>query len=487
VSRFLPIRLEAPPSCSPEHLLDVAGALNATVPYGRLLQLAGLATFPPKGVEQILALLDTRELESISLLEWVHFLNEKHRWDEQNPKRARVTSQAVWRAARILSGLRALLLQQTALYHGGFDTPVSTIAPSLVEHFGTVHDVPDSQLAVRIIEGLKSRKQGLDMAILCLEQSLTPAELAERARLPSFLPGVLAGWSHCVDAFLAVHRSRATSSQSWLTRCVAELSLELQVQAVEKMLLGIKPEDATESFPALVAWVTRWYGPTRSPGRWGRLSSDAKRQLRGWTGAVHYQDFDRVYKMMVRGDFSETLGLNEHNNEYKLRTRVQFWRNYQSQFQRIRILLPPTTYRLLSNDFSAFNTQEIARLANDDSREWDLTEVCIFEFDEWYVAQEFRGSGSGIRLFRKSRKLEKTLFEGELSLMELRVLEVESVHDHVGDWTGRCQKFLDSKGIKPDPKTTRLTVHRPDPGWLKNWDRARLKRERHALEWFRRR
>jgi hypothetical protein len=30
-------------------------------------------------------------------------------------------------------------------------------------------------------------------------------------------------------------------------------------------------------------------------------------------------------------------------------------------------------------------------------------------------------------------------------------------------------------------------VHRPDPGWLKNWDRARLKRERHALEWFRRR
>jgi len=92
----------------------------------------------------------------------------------------------------------------------------------------------------------------------------------------------------------------------------------------------------------------------------------------------------------------------------QLRRRRDFWANYSNRFERLRILLPRTSQIAIG-----YQIQDDVDLLEDDGS--DRTEVCIFDFGEWFVVEFFRGRGSETRLFPKNSRNEQILF-GESTL-----------------------------------------------------------------------
>jgi hypothetical protein len=203
------------------------------------------------------------------------------------------------------------------------------------------------------------------------------------------------------------------------------------------------------SFPKLVDWLRRYYDPRITGERWHQLSEQAKRALREWIGAVNYGDFTNLVDRLL-----QVLRI-EGREQNQLHRRKEFWANYSNRFERIRILLPQTSVNAL--DRRVF-TADIEILATDGS---DPTEVCIFDFGEWFVVEFFRGAGSETRLFRQNAHIEQVLFRSsKLSVKQIRRLHSDIhddtyVHDHVFCWQGSCERWLTLRenGIQPNEGT----------------------------------
>lgn len=224
-------------------------------------------------------------------------------------------------------------------------------------------------------------------------------------------------------------------------RCLDEMSLKQQVSAVNDLLTQVSTK-VGGSFPKLVDWLRRYYDPRITGERWHQLSERAKRALREWIGAVNYGDFanlvDRLLNVLSLDDWEER----------QLRSRRKFWANYSNRFERIRILLPQTSVNALKHGVF---TADIEILATDGSTP---TEVCIFDFGEWFVVEFFRGAGSETRLFPRNTQIEQVLFGfPKLSAKLIRRLGGE-VHDHKYLWQVYCEEWLRNKGIYPNPGTS---------------------------------
>jgi len=467
---------------APERTIEVARRFGA----GSGTALEGLPApprYPPRPIEQLLATLHAGQGQQISLMEWVLLLRDKDAWDAANPAGAVAAAREVWFFALSALPLWELLIWRLAL---SWTTGTSSMPTSMCRGFEAIRGEA-RRLDSDRWEALARLKQGPgDLAALALERGLLPSDLMGSLRLPSWGEVLEAAAEACPEVFIQ-RAARRRDRTGWILACLEAMDLEPMVRGVERLLLGLEPVDAGDTHPDLVEWVGHWFNPTRNPGRWSRLSPEARRRLREWTGAVHYRDFERVYELMAQDGNRERLKLNESNNDYKLRSRIRFWRSYRSQFLRLRLLLPRETYRLLASDFSAFNTQEIARLKPDETRSHYLTEVCVFEFERWIVAQEFRGGGSGLRIFIKNPVMTRALFEDSLSLMQIRAMPYEDTHDHAGGWEHRCRRFLLGKGIQPDPGAPKPRVQSLPPGHLETWNRARERHERMAKSWMQRR
>ncbi len=132
----------------------------------------------------------------------------------------------------------------------------------------------------------------------------------------------------------------------------------------------------------------------------------------------------------------------------QLRSRREFWANYSNRFERLRILLPRTSQIAIGYQING----DVDLLEDDGS---DSTEVCIFDFGEWFVVEFFRGIGSEMRLFPNNFRNEQILFgESTLSVKRIRCLGGDR-HNHVYLW--QVQEFspnwLKNHGILPNPNT----------------------------------
>lgn len=81
------------------------------------------------------------------------------------------------------------------------------------------------------------------------------------------------------------------------------------------------------------------------------------------------------------------------------------------------------------------------------------TEICIFDFGEWFVVEFFRGKGSETRLLPKNLKNQQILFgQNQLSVKQIRYLGGDR-HDHVFLWQYYCRQWLEKRKIYPNPGT----------------------------------
>ncbi len=461
--------------------VGLVASLFAEGEAGILARLPEAPRFPPRPIEEVLSTVKGGRGEEISLMEWVFFLKTKPGWDAAQLDGGKEAAQTVWRFATKSPSLRRLLHWRLALAASGrpevLPDSLRTTFPEVVKAFSG-----EGRREADVLAALLDGPRGF--ARKALQKTLTPAELLQDVDLPPWGAAVDQATEECARLFVQGGAPLATKTD-WLVSCLLDLTFTPQVTAVDHILTTIPPELAGKSYKKLANWLERWFGPTRGKARWESLSVEGKVALRAWTGSLRYRDFERVAEQMWTPVMASALGLVEMNGVYKLRSRVRFWERYQRQFSQLRIVLPPATHRLFSSEFRRLDSGEVTTLKQDRTPEHHLTELGIFDLGEWLAVQEFRGGGSGLRLFRATGPTRHRLFEAAIGISLLRSMDCDGVHDHGPRWEQRCDAWLRERGIAPDPgapppKTPRYIDHEREKNSMRSWELARKKREASA-------
>ncbi len=486
--QFRKIHLPQLPEVDADALIELAGHKQGGALHPPALPngVTKSKTISRSNLNEIIQDIENGDTQNITPLEWIHCLFHKQKWDSENIDRSELTSQAIWKAAEQNTWLKQRLFWNLVLYHGG----KINFAKSLSKKISSF--VPQDNIdfkKVKIIGIIKKTEFANELGRLCYQENLTPDELFRANQLPRVDIITYKTLNHIVDIF-SLFTNLNREQYLWLTKCLDKMVGEQQLKSVEKLLTQVDPELGTE-YPELINWLRQYYGSSIPNSRWNELSSQAKTAMRKWLGAVSYQDFQRLVILIL-----DRVHLAEHEHR-RLKSRSGFWSNYSDRFERIRILLSQSSVNILG---SYLNHQDAEILQEDGS---DPTEVCIFDFGDWYVVEFFRGNGSETRLFQRDAETEQKLFESQLSIKKLRCLGLNKpIHDHVFCWQYFCERWLKQHNIFPNQGTThfRGIPHRysrysertglPEPTFdnkrkrdrsLEYWKRDIAKLEREAI------
>ncbi len=385
-------------------------------------------------LDEIIEDIENGNNKKITPLEWIHCLYNKDKWDAKNPNKSISTSEAIWKAAEQNTWLKQRLFWNLVLNYDG----QKVLASSLVKTY-SVFSSQDARDRMRllIIKSFQLEKPMIGLIKLCCRQLLTPRELFFQHQLPSKILIIKECLTLVVSQFSKI-TSPNQQQVDWLLRCLEEMSQEQQIKAVESLLTLVDPQVGTKH-SEIIDWLRQYYASSNSNSRWNELSSEAKAAMRKWLGAVSYQDFQKLANLVL-----DRVRLEDHEHR-RLKSRSGFWSNYSDRFERIRILLPKSSVNILGN---YLNHQDVSILLNDGS---DSTEVCIFDFGNWFLVEFFRGNGSETRIFRKDTESEQKLFHSQLSIKKLRCLDSNNgIHDHEFCWQYFCEQLLRTKNIFPN-------------------------------------
>ncbi len=390
-----------------------------------------------KTVDEILKKVQQGKEESISKLEWIYCIYAKSEWDAKNTLNSTETSVLIWKHAAQNAWLQRQLLWRLALYYN--EQNQHHLASSFVESvhvFLSIEDVK-SLLNVKIVRALSTTNARIELSRIACELNFTPGELI--TEINHDLPVWIAAFQNFVEDIVPYFCSLTNPNQqqlNWLLRCFNEMSSEHQINAVNYLLIHVSKEIASK-YPLLVTWVKENYSNAE---KIHRLSEPARQKLREWIGAINYADFKRLVNLILQRLQLEDFQINQ------LRRRSEFWKFYSDRFESIRILLPQRTFNTIGSQVKG----DVDILKDDGS---NPTEICIFDFGEWFVVEFFRGIGSETRLLPKTLKNQQILFgQNQLSVKQIRCLGGDT-HDHAYLWQYYCCQWLEKKRIYPNPGT----------------------------------
>lgn len=412
------------PQCSPNQLIQLARNLPD-------------ATISIPSVDKVLEAIEQGKANQVNKLDWVYCIHAKAHWDQQNIDQSCKTSAAIWKVAISNSWLQHQLLWRLALYYG--DRQEQVLAQSIAESFDIFANcsLVSHLLPVRIIQALRSTQAGRELAKIACEKRVNRTELLNNIRdiLPAYIP-LFNQFIEDIAPYFTTIISPNHQQVTWLLICLDEMSDSQQIKAVNHLLTKVSNNIAT-NHSLLVDWLRKNY---RNGENWYKLSDPARQKLREWIGGINYGDFQKLINLILN-----KLDLQEFESN-QLRRRRDFWANYSNRFERLRILLPHTSQIAIG-----YQIQGDVDLLKDDGS--DSTEVCIFDFGEWFVVEFFRGRGSETRLFPKNSRNEQILFgESTLSVKQIRCLGGDK-HDHVFLWQVFSRTWLANKGILTNPDT----------------------------------
>ncbi|MEH1828463.1 MAG: EH signature domain-containing protein [Nostoc sp.] len=410
------------PQCSPNQLIQLASNLPDV-------------TISIPSVDKVLEAIKQGKADQVSKLDWIYCIYAKAQWDQQNLDRCRETSAAIWKVAIYNSLLQHQLLWRLAVYYSSHQEQV--LAPSLAESFDIFadSDLVSHLLPVQIIRAFRSTQAGIELAKIACEYRVNRTKLLNTIReyLPIWIPLFSKFIEDIVPYFTTIH-SPNQQQIKWLLSCLDEMSDSQQIKAVNHLLTNVS-NDIANNHSLLVDWLRHNY---RNGENWYKLSDPARQRLREWIGGINYADFQKLVNLILN-----KLDLPDFESK-RLCSRRNFWASYSNRFERLRILLPTTSQIAIG-----YQIQGDVDLLEDDGS--DPTEVCIFDFGEWFVVEFFRGRGSETRLFMKNSRNQQILFgESTLSVKRIRCLGGDK-HDHEFLWQFFCRQWLANKGINPNP------------------------------------
>ena len=437
---FTPLYIPTLSESKPIKLAEFTSQLNKPNAYPELHNLGDISATPPRPLDEIFSDIQNAKADRVSFLEWAFCLYNKIEWDRENLTESRSISQAIWEQATRNYWLKNVLFWRLALYLS--DPKSDNLAPSLADCFPDFAPrfTSSDTLTVKILSALVNPQSDRELAKLSWQNLLTPEKLLNMAELPPVIPTANAALDAIVELFCTEENSDI-EYQKLLIECLNQMSSTQQIISVENLLSKIPPE-ISSILSRLVEWLRQNYGPRTVNSQWDQLSHSAKLAVHKWIKAASYRDFEILVNVLLRH-------LEPDNFQYnQLRRRRDFWSNYSEHFERIRILLPQESANTLGSDLQ----RDVDILETDGS---ELTEICIFDFGDWFVVEFFRG-GSEIRLFNRHKQpdIEQKLFESPtLSIKQIRRLGGE-IHDHVFLWQNHCEKWLrENFDIRPNSGT----------------------------------
>ncbi|MEH1890331.1 MAG: EH signature domain-containing protein [Nostoc sp.] len=437
--------------CSPNQLIQLARNLPD-------------ATISIPSVDKVLEAIEQGKADQLSKLDWIYCIYAKAQWDQQNIDRSSKTSVAIWKVAISNSWLQHQLLWRLAIYDGDWQEQV--LAQSLAESFDIFANSVIHLLPVQIIRALRSTQAGIELAKIPCEHRVNRTELLNTIKedLPIWIP-LFSKFIEDITPYFNTIRSPNQQQVRWLLSCLDEMSDSQQIKAVNHLLTKVS-NDIASNHSLLVDWLQNKY---RNGENWYKLSDPARQRLREWIGGINYTDFQKLVNIILN-----KLDLQDFESN-RLCRRRDFWANYSNRFERLRILLPNTSQIAIG-----YQIQGDVDLLEDDGS--DCTEVCIFDFGEWFVVEFFRGRGSETRLFPKNPRNQQILFgESTLSVKRIRCLGSDK-HDHEFLWQVFSRVWLANNGILPNPDTQRSRNPTADQLQQRENKLERWKREIERLE-----
>ncbi len=413
---------------------------------------------PLPTVDRVIQFIKQGKADTITKLEWIYCINVKGKWDEENAHLSRETSELIWKAAITNSWLRHLLLWRLVLQDSGTQENLLSESMSISFDVLATSFEMSNLLTIQVVQSILNKDSGYKLTEIACQQNLSHLEFIETIKndLPVWVPK-LKLFPEYISPYFSRFRLPSQKQVTWFFSCLNQMSLEHEVNAINHLLNHIS-NDVVVQHPQIVDWVRQNYG---SGDKWYRLSEAARQKLREWIGAVNYGDFQKLVDLILH-----RLHLKSWE-ERQLRSRKTFWADYSNRFQRLRILLPQRSLNAIGNQFNG----DVDILDNDGS---DPTEICIFDFGDWLVAEFFRGKGSETRLFRNNSTNQQLLFDqSKLSVKRIRCLGGYR-HDHQYLWQYLCRLWLTNQGIAPNPGTKPYQIPHPQ---------KRQQRERKLRQW----
>jgi len=418
---------------------------NALMPTsnGRLIS-------KPRKIDEIIAEINQGKVEDIRASEWLYCLYKKPSWDHQHPEQAMTSAESIWEMTEHLPWMRQRLHRCLVL---ALDTgEKGYLAQSMIHACNPSFLPSDNKVMREVIQALRYADQApasiASLAIQCLQSQQLPSVLLEQAQLPKCLNLQRHILGLIPEAFILIPDADKKGTHiDLLLSCLENLSNDEQVQNVEALLCRI-PKEVGGQFPKLVDWIKENYGFYSQ--KHSLLSKPAKDALKKWIGAVNYDDFRKLVDSVLRKVYLEDW------QKRQLKSGREFWGNYSDRFERIRILLPQSTSEVLRADLGA---KEFSIFTQSNPKV--DTEVCIFDFGDWFIAEFFRGNDDHsrdnpyseveIRIYKNEYPvLERELFQDPIASPNcLRCMGGE-IHDHKDFWQIDCERWLRQRGILPN-------------------------------------
>ncbi len=427
-------------------------------------------------IDEIMDAIESDRVNTIQLLEWLYCIYLKQEWDERHQDRSLSTAWKIWTIAKKKKQLKQFLFWDLALTYGGSSN--RKLAKSLVEAFDSFNASQADKEIVDMLKILQRDSPDIYVAKISIKSLCTPHNLFKSYKLPTHtIDAVFLSYNRIPDLFVGINKPDDLQVK-WLLECLEQMTVEQEVKAIDFLLTTIGARIGIDR-PDLVNWISARYGATIDNYRWNQLSSQAKEALNKWKGAVNYGDFKKLIDTILD---SSQIRL-ETWDQNRLKQRKIFWSHYTDRFERIRILVPRSSLESIED---IFKNRDIFILEKDSIE----TEICIFDFKEWFIVEFFRGDESEIRILPKTRKWEEVLFEStHLSVSSIRSLGGD-IHDHVFCWQNSGVTWLREKNIYPNDGITffegiprHASYYDPLIGLPPLKPEDRLERERKLVRW----
>jgi hypothetical protein len=391
---------------------------------------------------------------SLSALECLWCVLKKEEWDqERSLNEVNSTSKQLWIEAVNNELLRYYLLRGYLRYF----LENQLFVTSLIDSFNTFkNNLSDHECIADLIDAvaeinLPSRIM-YSVVTKCCQWNLGKHELLKILWENTGINTVdLDGFTITVAKFFDIsshnsnfkHDIDKVSLDNWLVKCLNQESdiSNKQANAVEDILIGVRKEEASQ-YPSFIDWLKFHY---QKGDRAKYLSESARRKLNDLIGAINFSDFAKLIKLVAES-LPKMHGRKTNFQINQLFRRSYFWQNYSDKFAQVRIFIPSTSERIVSDGL--YNQYTVLKM---DYRS-EPTEICVFDFNSCLIVEFFRGKNSEVRLFPCGRypNIRQILFEkNDFSINEIRQLDGE-VHDHIILWQSSCERWLYKHGISPN-------------------------------------
>jgi hypothetical protein len=401
--------------------------------------------FPLRSMEQILEHLANNRGSEVSIIEWIYLFDNKDGWDDlKSEDEVNQTSVNIIKAIVNDPNLIHLTLFRVALSIENEDSHFPKI---LIDNLNLLEKYMSSEREKDAIRILVAASHGtyFPIATMSLNAGVTPGELL-----------ISTGLARCTNLYRDIcfalidltTEIKLPKHENWLVNSIGELSNKVRVEFLNSLIPKIRNLKESNKF---ISWLSEYCHPSIENSIWFNLNVDTKKILRTYIEISDFCNVEHLVRLILSKHVIEELNIDEATKK-QIRSRDIYWSHYQDSIVSIRVIVPKTTAKAISN----ISTQpEWLEIFEDNNAS---TEIVIFEFSNHIIVEFLRGRSSEVRVFKNnSRNVNLLLKQKSIRLDTIRKLFENGVHDHVFLWQWACEKWLrENYKILPDSHITKF-------------------------------